>query len=326
MTTLKKIFLPLRFVFLAALTAVAGSLAAAPAVPAVDGDWWNIASLPDLGKLNKPGQQTVDFAIWQAADGTWQLWSCIRKTAAGGRERVLYGWEAKHLTDTDWTPKGIQLEADPSLGETEGGVQAPYVLKVDGIYYMFYGDWERICLATSRDGKKFERIKNEHGQPDLFAGPYPQTRDPMVIKIGDLYHCYYSGNKAKGSAAPIAAIFCRTSPDLRHWGEAVMVSAGGDAVARTRWHGGDAECPFVVARGGLFYLFRNQRYGAEGIHTEYASPDPLNFGVNDDRYEIGTMPAVAPEIVHHDGQDYIASVKPGFDGIRLARLKWVERP
>lgn len=310
-----------------ALAAFTNGLAVAgPAVPVVDGDWWSIASNPDLGKFNKEGQQPVDFAIWQAADGTWQLWSCIRRTNYPGNTRLLYGWEAKNLTDTDWAPKGIVMEADPSLGEIEGGLQAPHVIKVDGVYHMFYGDWERICLATSRDGKKFERIKNERGQPDLFTGPYAQTRDPMVVKIGGLYHCYYSGHREKTAPAPLAAIFCRTSSDLLHWSEPVVVSAGGAAVSRSRWHGGDAECPFVVARDGLFYLFRNQRYGKEGVHTQYASPNPLSFGVNDDRYEIGTMLAAAPEIIQHDGRDYIASVKPDFNGIRVARLKWVSQP
>ena len=43
-------------------------------VPVVEGNWWTIASTPDLGKLNKPGQEPVDFGVWQAADGTWQAW------------------------------------------------------------------------------------------------------------------------------------------------------------------------------------------------------------------------------------------------------------
>ncbi len=49
-------------------------------VPAIDGPWWTVAGDPDLGEFTNPGQQPVDFAIWQAADGTWQLWSCIRNT------------------------------------------------------------------------------------------------------------------------------------------------------------------------------------------------------------------------------------------------------
>jgi len=46
-------------------------------VPDIDGQWWTVAGNPDLGPLTSPKQQPVDFGVWQAADGTWQLWSCI---------------------------------------------------------------------------------------------------------------------------------------------------------------------------------------------------------------------------------------------------------
>ena len=36
--------------------------------------------IPDLGRYNKEGQQPLDFAIWQAADQTWQMVACCRKT------------------------------------------------------------------------------------------------------------------------------------------------------------------------------------------------------------------------------------------------------
>ncbi|MBI5425769.1 MAG: hypothetical protein HZA32_16965 [Opitutae bacterium] len=294
--------------------------------PVIDGDWWSIANNPDLGAIGSPGQQPVDFAIWQAADGTWQLWSCIRRTNCGGKTRLLYRWEGKSLTDPDWKPMGIAMQADPALGETDGGLQAPHVVRIDGTYYMFYGDWLRICLATSRDGKNFQHVKNERGQPDLFSGPHTQTRDAMLFKVGELYFCYYSDHKEKTGTPPLAAIFCRTSTDLRRWSEPMIVSAGGSATALCRWHGGDAECPFIVERNGIYYLFRNQRYGKDHINTQYASRNPLDFGVNDDRYMIGTLAVAAPEIVHHDGQDYIASVKPDFNGIQLAKLKWTKRP
>ncbi|HOB32697.1 MAG TPA: hypothetical protein PKH32_07450 [Verrucomicrobiota bacterium] len=52
------------------------------------------------------------------------------------------------------------MMADPSLGESEGGLQAPYVLKEGDRYCMFYGDLHRICLATSSDGKEFTRFRN----------------------------------------------------------------------------------------------------------------------------------------------------------------------
>ena len=43
----------------------------------IEGQWWQIAGNPDLGEFTSPRQQPVDFAPWQAKDGTWQLWSCI---------------------------------------------------------------------------------------------------------------------------------------------------------------------------------------------------------------------------------------------------------
>ena len=104
----------------------------------------------------------------------------------------------------------------------------------------------------------------------------------------------------------------------------MMVSAGGAAAARTNWFGGDAECPFVVQKDGIVYLFRNQLYGRNNLNTQYASPNPLSFGVGDDRYRIGTLPVAAPEIVFHKGQWYIAALNPALDGIRIARLRWAK--
>jgi hypothetical protein len=142
----------------------------------------------------------------------------------------------------------------------------------------------------------------------------------MVLKVGPLFYCYYMGHQR--GAKYESAVFCRTSPDLREWSEPVIVSAGGQAATQSNWYGGDAECPFVVHRDGLFYLFRNQLYGVPSLNTQYASPDPLNFGVGHDRFRAGTLPVAAPEVFQHQGQWYIAALNPGLDGIRIARLRW----
>jgi hypothetical protein len=218
---------------------------------------------------------------------------------------------------------GIAMEADASVGEEPGGLQAPHVIKVDGEYLMFYGDWTRICLARSRDGKQFERVRNEKGEPALFSGPYPQSRDPMVLRAHGLYYCYYTGHDEK--ASPQCAVFCRTSADLKSWSEPVVVCAGGSPATQDNWFGGDSECPFVVQRGDRFHLFRNQRYGRNSLNTQYGSANPLAFGVDDDTLIVGTLPVAAPELVLHEGQFFMASLKPTLDGIRIARLKWVEK-
>ena len=45
----------------------------------------------------------------------------------------------------------------------------------------------------------------------------------------------------------------------------------------------------------------------------------MNFGVNDDRYLVGTLPVAAPEIVEHEGGLYIAALLPSLKGIQIAR-------
>ncbi len=310
-------------VWVLGLALLLGLRGAATEVLEIEGDWWPVAGNPQLGAYTSDQQQPVDFAIWQAADGTWQIWSCIRHTRCGGHTRLFHRWEGQKLTDSNWTPLGIAMEADPALGEQPGGLQAPHVFREGDVYYMIYGDWERICLAQSRDGKRFERVLNERGQPDLFSGPYGNSRDPMVLKWGGLYYCYYMGHTREARIQSM--IFCRTSHDLRQWSEPIAVSGGGRAASQSNWWGGDAECPFVVHRDGIFYLFRNQVYEKNPLNTQYASRNPLSFGVDDDRYRTGTLPVAAPEIVHHDGHWFIAALNPGLDGIRLVRARWVTK-
>jgi hypothetical protein len=73
---------------------------------------------------------------------------------------------------------------------------------------------------------------------------------------------------------------------------------------------------------GLYYLFVTQIYGKNSQTTIYASPNPLYFGILDDKYKIGTLPVAAPEFLKIENQWYIASTMPDFKGIQLARLKW----
>jgi len=290
-----------------------------PVVPRVAGEWWTIAGDPDLGPLTDPKQQPVDFGIWQAADGTWQLWSCIRATKEPGKTRLFHRWEGKNLTDNLWTPKGIAMHAEPSLGETEGGLQAPFVFQHEQKFWMVYGDWANICLATSSDGKIFTRYRNAEGKPQLnVAGPndrHRNTRDPMVLRIGTKWHCYYTAH-----ANNHGAVYCRTSPDLRTWSEAYLAAKGGQSGEGPY----SSECPFVVElEAGNFYLFRNQIYGKDARCSVYHSTDPLDFGVDHDTgHFVCTLPIAAPEIIKHNGEYFIAALLPSLKGIQIARLRW----
>jgi len=286
-----------------------------PRRPVIDGEWWNVAGNPDLGHLTGEKQQPVDFGVWQAADGTWQLWSCIRHTKEPGKTRLFYGWEGRRLTDRQWKPAGIKMRSDALVGETAGGLQAPYVLRVGDVWHMFYGNYQDICMATSRDGKVFKRHLTG-GLAGLFTeGPHAITRDPMVVRVGRRWHCYYCAHpQGKGG------IWCRTSEDLIHWSGPTLVARGGQA--GKRWW--NFECPHVVHLDGYFYLFHTQRYADKPRSSVYRSRDPTAFGVDDESKFIGYLPVAAPELVLHEGQRYIAALKPGLDGIRIATLRWVE--
>jgi len=299
------------------LSASAGWSAPPVMIPRVVGEWWTIAQNPDLGAYNTTNQQPVDFAVWQAADGTWQLWSCIRNTRCGGVTRLLHGWEGRRVGRHELAPRGITMEAMAEFGERTGGLQAPFVLRHDSQFLMFYGDWVHVCVATSRDGKAFARRLHADGKTGMFGeGPNDNARDPMVLFTRDRWHCYYTAHPNREGA-----VFCRTSSDLRTWSDPRRVAFGGEAGT----HFTSAECPFVVElTPGEYYLLRTQRYGADAITRVYHSRDPLDFGVdNDGGHLVGTLPIAAPEIFPHEGHWYIASLLPTLNGIRLAKMEWV---
>jgi len=293
-------------------------------VPVVDGDWWNVADNPDLGPLTGANQQPVDFAVWQAADSTFQLWSCIRGIKGPGKSRLFHRWEAKNVTDTHWKPMGIAMQADPSVGEETNGLQAPHVIKDGDRYLMFYGSWDHICLAVGTDGKTFERVLNSEGKSSLFGSSLHNPRDPMVIKYGDLYVCYYCAHEAKDDKTdrPKSAVFCRATTDLKNWSEEWIVSRGGSVYNVGYWHGGDTECPFVQVIDGQYVFFRTQRYKPGPQNTQYCSDNPFDFGVDSDKYMVGSLPIAAPEVIKVGNQYYIFAVKPELDGIRAAKLRF----
>ncbi|HSQ67181.1 MAG TPA: hypothetical protein VLM85_28385 [Polyangiaceae bacterium] len=286
-------------------------------VPVIQGTFWPIANNPDLGALQGAQQQTVDLGVWRAADGSVQLWSCIRGTNVGGQGRLFYHWQAHSFTDTSWTPLGIAMEADPQDGETLGGLQAPFVISANGTFHMYYGDWTAICEQTSTDGKTFTRRLDATGQCKLFeeGDDAANTRDPMVLFDDGKYLVYYSASVG-GSDAD----YVRTSTDLVTWSASTKVAAGGQAGSGFF----SAECPFVVKEPstGMYFLFRTQAYGQNAQTSVYRSPDPMSFGVDDDRYFVGTLPVAAPELVH-DGSDwFIVTPNATLDGYQAARLGW----
>ena len=286
-------------------------------MPTIDLPWRELAGQPDLGALGATTQEPVDFGIWQATDGTWQLWSCIRYTREPGGSRLFYRWEGAHFTDSGWAPKGIAWQADPAYGEMEGWPQAPFVVHVADGFHLFYGDGNDVCEATSQDGKAFTRHVTPSGVTALYSeGAGTNTRDPMLLRVGDHWIAYDSA-----SPGGVNGVYARTSTDLVAWSAPALVARGGAASGTGP---SSAECPFVVWRADskLYYLFRNQFYGSGAEDSVYASTDPMNFGVDDDRFFVVHLPVAAAEIVLVNGETYIAALRDTLDGIHIAHLRW----
>jgi hypothetical protein len=134
----------------------------------------------------------------------------------------------------------------------------------------------------------------------------------MVLRVDDHWQVVYTASAGGGDP-----VFARTSDDLVHWSASRWISFGGSA-------GGVGESPFVVHRPALdaYFLFRTHAYGADAATDVYESSDPLDFGIDDDRDRIQTLPISSPEIIDDDGTSYIAAFKPNTDGIRISHLDW----
>jgi beta-xylosidase len=188
---------------------------------------------------------------------------------------------------------------------------------------MFYGAHNtesgacQICLATSRDGRTFQRYKDSRGYSRIFVGP-GEARDPMVIRVGNEWVCYYTGFDP-GKRRP-CKVYARTSDDLIHWSDYREVAWGGFASGTGLW---SAECPFVIHRDGLYYLFRTSEYRSPARTHVYCSSDPFDFGLGNDSKWVTTLRVAAPEVVQVGNQTYISSVEDLGGGIQLFKLKWV---
>ena len=123
---------------------------------------------------------------------------------------------------------------------------------------------ELNCVARSKDGKSFERWLMPDGRAGMFAeGDQANARDPVVTVDRTVdpsaqvpsdsvcWSCYYTAHPNN-----VGAVYYRTSPDLRRWSGARIVSRGGMTGRRP----GSCECPFVTFHNGYFYLFRTIRY------------------------------------------------------------------
>lgn len=289
-------------------------LLATQEAPALDGPWRRIASPPALERHASGKEQTVDFTIFRAADGTWQLISCVRGTAHPGAGRLLYRWESKDLEAADWEPRGIFMTSDTEQGHQEGRLQAPHAVVEDGVWWLFFGS-RGAHAWTSKDGKSFAPAKAPDGSHRFFEMP----RDLMLFdnraRDGRWYAFFTDVVPGKHPERKGHTVAFRTAPKLEGpWSEKTDV--GVVSPPPPGYVFAPAESPFVIFRGGTYYRFEQLAILASKDLGRWEGPPVTTLKAKPFEY-------LAPELVEHDGRMYLAAYKDhGKAGIFMARLNW----
>lgn len=152
-----------------------------------------------LGRVLSPDPRTWE-GEYIAANGTARLVgnSVWYWYVAGNRTRPQIGLAR------DWhkEPRPV-LTPGPYMSWDEYGVADPYVVLIDGVYYMYFlGEdraWrQRIGVARSRDGIQWEKLRTnpvlEVGGPGAFDEH--GLGEPAVWAAGGFYWMLYTGRAA----------------------------------------------------------------------------------------------------------------------------------
>jgi beta-xylosidase len=271
-----------------------------------------------------------DHTFVRDRTGTWHLVGITHAEPFAPHDEKILAHATAPALHGPWTKQPFALEADPAWDESL--LWAPHVIEHDGRWWMFVcaggpSHLEyRIHLATSTDCATWTR----HPANPLLVDGY-EARDPMVLRVGDRWVMYYTATAAPSGGPHV--VVATESDDLVHWrGRRIVYT---DACSGT--YGGPTESPFVVARGGRFYLFigpdweglldshaRTGRYDMAAYRRTrvLASDDPFHFELAG---QVGTIDAHAAEvIVDEDGATWVSHCGWAQGGVYVAPLRWSE--
>lgn len=300
-----------------------------PLKPIISGEWNTILTKDQIPLSGLECGQIVDHCFFQDYTGTWQAWVQVRNTQMG---RIFTRWEQQGVFPYEpWIFCGICWQSDHVARESIGTsldndvIQAPYVLKEEERYLLVYGGGpvdaddktRQICLATSLDGISFIRQQNNKGFSRIAVGPN-HAADAFLLKHKNEYYLYIGTQYLQVNDAQ-AAVTLRKSQDLCNWDEPKPVHAGGTCGNHTH----SSQSIFVCYIEGFFYLFK-MGWSGDNRTAVYRSTNPEDFGNGDEKL-ITVLNASACEVINCDDQWYLSSlISPGYSGVKIAPLEWVE--
>ena len=265
---------------------------------------------PFAGFYAEPGGYVNDHALIKK-DGLHHLFYIRGTIAADWRDYPCFNFGhavSRDLVHWQTLDPVLQIEG---TGWDQFQVWAPHIIEHKGTYYMFYTGVNKnvvcqaICLATSTDLYHWKRSEQN---PVITSRPWgmwdpekwSDCRDPMVLKDGDVFYCYYTAqrkNPETGEAE--SCIGVSSSENLLDWKQAGVIRLEQSLSTAP-------ESPFVCKRDGKYYLF----YTNYAFGTTYAvSDDPVKGWKEVPHDQLKLMGRTnATEIYQEDGKWYYSYI------------------
>lgn len=104
--------------------------------------------------------------------------------------------------------------------EKDGGIEDPRIVKIDGTYYLTYTGYNKtdaqLCLATSRDLKKWDRVGIiMPANKGTWNTKWTKSGAILTTRVNGKYWMYYLGTADGADQMGVAS-----STDLKHWQDA----------------------------------------------------------------------------------------------------------
>lgn len=282
-------------------------------IPHISGEWRL------LFRPERSGCYVNDHSILRARDGQWHLFGITSFAGKPSAERWFVHASGESL-DRPMTENGVVLD-------TGTLAWAPGVIDSGEAYYMYYGP-SPTKLAVSPDLNEWMGYEIE------MAGVPPMAchRDHFVMRLNDYTWALYASGVYRGHGC----ISCFVSNDLLRWRFVqYALTSSPEAPLQPAW--GAFESPYVVARGGMYYLFttytdcRKENYQDTLV---FCSPNPYDFGCytgsGDGSQPITKLHSHAGEVIRDPvtGNDYLTACGwndfgiPVEGAVAIAPLAW----
>jgi len=270
-------------------------------VPLINGKTWTGYELVlDIGGTTYSKALANPCAIKDG--GTYKMWVGGSAVAPPSTTRIHYSESTDGRT---WTAPVVVIAEGAEGTNDLSGVGRPSVLKLGGIYKMWYvggtSGVNRILYAESSDGRTW----SGHSLVlDIGAQGVYDTKNvwaPAVIKDGSIYRMWYSGDN---DASERRVLYAESADGLSWSGHRLAVDIGSEGTYDVK----SVDNPSVIKDNLLYKMWYNCQDTTSTGRIIYAeSSDGITWGSFQLAVDAGNVPgnddtgAIGPSVISDDG-------------------------